>query len=202
MQLVIGDKALSSWSLRPWIALKQAGIPFEEIPLRLDRPESRAQIARHSPSGKVPVLIDGDLRVWESLAILEYLHDRFPDRGLLPAEPRLRAKVRAVSSEMHAGFATLRKELPFRVTPASHDLGLVAADIARVKAIWAEALAGSGGPFLFGSFTMADAMYAPVVLGRFASYGVPVEGSVAEYCRTILSLPGIREWREAGLRGE
>lgn len=197
--LCIGDKNLSSWSLRPWLLMKQAGIPFAEKLIRLDRPETTREILKYSPSGKVPCLIDGDIAVWDSLAIAEYLSERFPEKRLWPEAPAARARARSISAEMHSSFGELRKTWPMKFA----EIGLrhpqsagVAGDIKRISAIWTETRAafGAGGPFLFGRFSIADAMYAPVV-SRFMTYGpVDLPPAATAYCETIFSLPAMREW--------
>lgn len=202
LTLVIGDKNLSSWSLRPWLAMKQAGIPFREELVRLDRPATKAEILRRSPSGRVPCLIDDDLAIWDSLAILEYLAERFPEKSLWPADARARAVARAVSAEMHSGFANLRGQWPMKFATESLKATMsaeVAADVARISAIWDMCLGdfGAGGPFLFGRFSIADAMFAPVV-SRFVTYGpVALKGRAAEWRDRMWSLPAMREWGEA-----
>lgn len=196
LKLVIGTKNTSSWSLRPWILMHHMGIPFEEEHVILRRDDTRAQCLAHSPSGKVPVLKDGDLVIWDSLAIMEYLAETFPDRALWPSEPEARARARSVSAEMHAGFMDLRRDMPMEVLSTldpPHISDALARDIARVQEIWADALERSGGPFLFGDFTIADAMYAPVVT-RFVTYGVKVDAAVRAYMDRILALPAMAEW--------
>src|SRR5436190_9043654 len=168
LKLIIGNKNYSSWSFRSWIALKAAGIAFDEDVISLYVEGSREQILKHSPAGKVPILIDGDVRVWESLAILEYAAETVPDAGLWPSDSAARAHARAISAEMHAGFAALREEctMNFWRPPAKRALSAAAqASVARVQDIWTSAREryGAGGPFLFGKFSAADAMYAPVV---------------------------------------
>lgn len=204
MRLLIGNKNYSSWSLRPWLAMRTAGIAFEEEVYPLDTPEFRAAVGGLSPSGKVPVLVDGDVIVWESLAILEYLAERFPAAGLWPQERAARAHARAIASEMHAGFVALRRSCPMNMHRARRPIVLGAdasADVARIDAMWRDCRArfGGGGPFLFGSFTAADAMYAPVV-SRFATYAVPVSAPAQAYMQAIMALPAWREWREAAVR--
>lgn len=196
MILVIGDKAFSSWSLRPWLVMKHFGIPFEEKLVRLDRPNTAAEIAPWSPAGKVPVLIDGEIRVWESLAICQYLSEKFPDRGMWPLAPAKKALALAISHEMHSGFAAMRAHLShdLRRVHKGFDIGPAAADVARVKKIWDDCLERSGGPFLFGtSFTIPDAMYAPVA-NRFVTYDVSCEGRVAKYRDHLRALPAFQEW--------
>ena len=193
MQLIIGNKNYSSWSLRPWIALKVLGIPFEEVRIALYRPGSKERILAYSPAGKVPILRDGDTVVWDSLAILEYLAEKYP---LWPSDRGERAKARAVAAEMHSGFGKLREHMSMNTRKSYPGKGRtpeVMKDIERIDAIWSEAK----GPFLFGAFTAADAMYAPVVL-RFRTYGV--EPRNRKYMQAILELPAMREWIEAAER--
>jgi glutathione S-transferase len=201
MKLVIGNKRLSSWSLRPWLLMKHFGISFEEILIPLDQPDTTANILKYSPTAKVPVLIDGDLHIWDSLAIAEYLHEKYPEKNLWPGNPSQRARARSFSAEMHSGFSDLRQHL-------SHDLQKIfkefnwspaRADIERVKEIWTDCLKESGGPYLFGSFTIADSMYAPVA-NRFMSYAVPMEGLVKDYVDTIRNNSAHKLWIEAGLK--
>ncbi len=202
--LLIGNKRYSSWSLRPWLALRQSGIAFEEKLVPLDQADTRERILAHSPSGRVPFLRHGAIEVWESLAICEYLNEAFPAAGLWPEDPAARAHARAVSHEMHAGFAALRHNLPMDV---SRDLRAksrarhAAADIARVQEIWAGCRRryGAGGPFLFGRFSIADCMYAPVAT-RFRTYGVALEPEAESYAATIMALPAMQEWIDAAKR--
>jgi glutathione S-transferase len=208
--LVIGDKNLSSWSLRPWLALKQCGIPFAEECIRLRQPDSRAEILRHCPSGKVPALKTKTGVVWDSLAILDTVAERHPEHRLWPQDEEARAAARSISAEMHSGFATLRNEMPMDLLSRlpSPPLGAaLEADIARIAAIWQDTRArfGQGGPFLFGAFSNADAMYAPVAT-RFRTYGVDLgsfgdDGTAAAYAEAILALPAMEEWTE-GARDE
>jgi glutathione S-transferase len=204
MKLVIGNKNYSSWSMRPWIGMKAAGIPFDEEVIPLYGEGAKAEILKHSPAGKVPILIDGDVRVWESLAILEYAAEKFPDANLWPADPAARAHARAISTEMHAGFVPLRSEcgMNFWRPPGKRALSAEAqANIARVQEIWSEARQryGAGGPFLFGTFTAADAMYAPVV-SRFETYAIDVTPVVKAYMQAMIALPAWQGWRDAALR--
>jgi glutathione S-transferase len=201
--LVIGDKNLSSWSLRPWLALKQCGIPFTERRIRLRQPESKAAILAQSPSGKVPVLQTDGLVVGDSLAILEFLAERHPNCGLWPKDAEARALARSFAAEMHAGFPTLRNDMSMDLmarlpTPPIGDE--LSSEIARIVAIWRETRRryGANGPFLFGGFTNADAMFAPVAT-RFRTYGVDLarfgdDGSAAAYGEAILALPAMGEW--------
>lgn len=207
--LVIGDKNISSWSLRPWLALKQCGIPFTEERIRLRQPDSRAEILRHSPAGKVPVLKTRTGVVWDSLAILEYLAERHPQHKLWPDNEEARAAARSISAEMHSGFATLRNDMPMDLLstlPSPPLSAALEADIRRIAAIWKDTRArfGQGGPFLFGAFSNADAMYAPVAT-RFRTYGVDLaafgdDGNAASYGATILAMPEIAEWTEGAMR--
>jgi glutathione S-transferase len=202
LQLIIGNKNYSSWSLRPWLAMKVAGIPFDEVLISLDAPDFKAQVTAHGGAGKVPVLIDGAIHVWESLAILEYLAERFP--GLWPAQEGARAHARAIAAEMHAGFLPLRRQLPMNIRRPVRKRPLddaAASDVSRIDAIWndcREKFAG-GGPFLYGAFCAADAMYAPVVW-RFHTYAVEVSATVRAYMEAVMALPASQEWREAARR--
>ena len=203
--LVIGDKKFSSWSLRPWLAMCQAGIPFTEERIRLRQPTSKAAILGHSPSGKVPALKTDGLVVCDSLAILEYLAERHPEAGLWPRDAAARALARSISAEMHSGFVTLRNEMSMELlaslpTPPIGDA--LAGDISRIVAIWRDMRRryGDGEPYLFGTFSNADAMFAPVVT-RFRTYGVDLaafgdDGSAAAYSATILALPAMAKWTE------
>jgi glutathione S-transferase len=202
--LIIGNKNYSSWSLRPWIAMKVAGIAFDEIVIPLYEPGSREQALQYSPTGKVPVLIDGDQHIWESLAILEHLAERFPDAGLWPSDARARSHARAVAAEMHAGFMALRKScpmnlwLPPRPRPQNDE---VKAEVARIEALWRDCRAryGAQGPFLFGAFGAADAMYAPVV-ARLDTYGLAVGEGTRGYMDAVMALPAWTAWRDAALK--
>ncbi|MGO4126991.1 glutathione S-transferase family protein [Inquilinus sp. YAF38] len=203
MRLIIGNKRYSSWSLRPWLALAHHEIAFEEILIPLYRDGSKEAILSHSPSGKVPALIDDGTTVWDSLAILEYLAERFPDLALWPSDPARRALARSISAEMHSGFTGLRNELPMDLAPSDPGQArsdAAEADIARVTAIWRQCreAAGAEGPFLFGAFSAADCMYAPVVI-RFDRYRVPLDPACRAYADAVLALPAMRRWVEAGL---
>lgn len=200
MVLVIGDRSFSSWSLRPWLALKVAGAVFSEEMVRLRRPDTKEEVARHSPSGKIPLLRHGTLTVWESLAICEYVAEIFPDADLWPHDRAARAVARAVSCEMHAGFTNLRQHMPMDVCVRKPGEGMtpeVAHDISRVTTLWADCRSrfSGGGPFLFGRFSIADAMYAPVVT-RFVTYGVALDPASAAYAEAIQELPAMQEWAE------
>jgi len=198
---VIGNKNYSSWSMRPWLAMRVSAIDFEEICIPLYEPESRSKILKYSPAGKVPVLIDAGTSTWESLAILEYLAERFAEKKLWPAGPGQRARARSVCTEMHAGFPALRANLcmNLRRTFATHSTAPeVLADVSRVQEIWSECLAESGGPFLFGAFGNADAMYAPVVT-RFLTYSVAVNETSRRYMSAVRTLPAVEEWYQAAV---
>jgi glutathione S-transferase len=204
LTLVIGNKNYSSWSLRPWIAMKVANIPFEERLVPLFQDEYKQDLLAISPGGKVPILIDGDARVWETVAILEHLAERFPDARLWPADVSARAHARSIVAEMHAGFVPLRNECPMNLwrPVLARDLSAeTKANVARIDAMWADCRDrfGAGGPFLFGRFSAADAMYAPVV-SRFETYGIKVSSASRTYMETILGLPAFAEWKAAGIR--
>jgi len=204
LTLVIGNKNYSSWSLRPWIAMKVKGIAFEEVVIPLYEPGSREQILKYSPAGKVPVLIDGDQHIWESLAVLEYLAEKFPAAGLWPADAGARAHARAVATEMHGGFQALRKNCPMNLwlPPKKRPVPDEAmTDVRRIDALWSDCRArfGQGGPFLFGAFGAADAMYAPVVT-RFSSFGLNVSAVSCAYMDAVMALPAFVEWRTAALK--
>jgi glutathione S-transferase len=204
MLLVIGNKNYSSWSLRPWLAMRVLGLPFEERRIPLYRPESRAAILRDSPSGKLPCLIDGEIRVWDSLAILEYLAETH--RELWPAERAARAWARSISAEMHSGFAALRQHMSMNVRkryPGKGRTPEALADVARIVSMWSECRAAhaAAGPYLFGRFSAADAMYAPVVL-RFRTYAVELPEDCRAYAGAILALPALGEWIGAAEREE
>ena len=197
--LVIGNKNYSSWSLRPWLVLKQAGLTFDEVGIPLQTLESRAQRLAYSPAGKVPVLVDGDITVWDSLAICEYLAERHAD--LWPQSAVERAFARSISAEMHSGFMDLRTHMPMncrKTFPGKGDTPEVMRDIARIIAIWEDCRARhtEAGPFLFGHFTIADAMYAPVVL-RFRTYAVELPAVSQAYADAIIALPAMQEWLTA-----
>jgi glutathione S-transferase len=201
MKLVIGNKNYSSWSLRPWLLMRQAGIGFEEIAVRLFVPGFAAEIAKYSSAAKVPVLIDGDISIWDSLSIAEYLAERFPEKNLWPADVGARAHARSICAEMHSGFTRLRGQMPMNVTAVLPGMGWntgVQGDVDRIAAIWSETQAkfGGAGPFLFGTFTIADAFYAPVV-SRFATYGVHLPDAAKTYAETILDLPAMQAWTAA-----
>ena len=204
LHLVIGNKNYSSWSFRPWLAMRVAGIAFAETVMSLDASDFKSHVTAMSGAGRVPVLIDGETTVWESLAILEYLADKFAAKGLWPRDASARAHARAAASEMHAGFAALRSQLPMNIRRPvkAHAVADDArADIARIDALWSECRArfGGEGQFLYGAFGAADAMYAPVAW-RFHTYAVEVSAVARAYMRTLMELPAWSEWHEAALR--
>jgi glutathione S-transferase len=204
LMLIIGNKNYSSWSLRPWLAMKVAGIAFVETVISLDDPDFKAAVLKYSPVGKVPILVDDDVRVWESTAILEYLAEKFPKAGLWPLSPHARAHARAIIAEMHAGFLPLRREYPmnfWRPVQTRVRTPEAQANVDRVDAMWTECRArfGESGPFLFGAFSAADAMYAPVV-SRFHTYSVEVGAAARAYMQAVMELPAWAQWRSAALR--
>lgn len=210
-RLLIGNKNTSSWSLRPWLALKHAGIPFSEINVDLRAPDAKAQILRHSPSGKVPALLVEGGVVWDTLAILEFLAETHPDAHLWPEATDARALARSVSAEMHSGFQALRNDCPMdflRRAPKAQLPDAVAADVRRIVAIWQDCRRrfGAGGPYLFGVFSAADAMYAPVAsrvrtyLPDLGPYG-DREGTAQAYVAALFAHPGMQQW-EAEARAQ
>ncbi len=203
--VVIGTKNYSSWSLRGWLMARIAGIEFEEIVIPLDLPETQAAIRKHSPSGRVPVLLHRGLAVWESLAIAEYLNDLKPEVGLWPASAAARAHARSISTEMHAGFMDLRNNMPMNIRASYPGKGMtppVRADIERITSIWRDCRKRFAGAFqkddgfLFGAFGAADAMFAPVVT-RFRTYGVKLDTDSDAYCNAVLAQPAMKEWIDA-----
>jgi glutathione S-transferase len=203
--LVIGNKNYSSWSLRGWLVARIAGIEFEEIVVPLDLPETQPTIRKHSPSGRVPVLLHRGLAVWESLAIAEYLNELKPEAGLWPSALAARTHARAISTEMHAGFAELRNNMPMNIRASYPGKGLtpaVRADITRITSMWRDCrkrfvgAAPKDDGFLFGTFSAADAMYAPVVT-RLRTYGVTVDSDSDAYCKAVLGHPAMKEWIDA-----
>jgi len=205
LTLIIGNRNYSSWSLRAWLALRRTGQRFEEVLVPLGQPDTRDRILEHSPSGRVPALRHGDLVVWDSLAIGEYLAEAFPEAELWPASAGERAVARAVVAEMHSGFDALRTRMPMNVRrcqPDEERIVVAREDIGRVLALWlgCRRRFGMGGPFLFGTFSLADAFFAPVVT-RFQSWGVGLDGEAAEYAGAVWSLPDVQEWVESA-RGE
>jgi glutathione S-transferase len=204
LHLIIGNKNYSSWSFRPWLAMKVAGIAFRETLVSLEATDFKSRLKAFGGAGKVPVLIDGDVCIWDSLAILEYLAEQYPAAMLWPRDVAARGYARAVASEMHAGFQPLRRQLPMNVRrpviPRALD-AVATADVARIDAIWSDCRSrfGKAGPYLFGSFSAADAMYAPVVW-RFHTYAVGVSAAARDYMNALMALPAWSEWREAARR--
>jgi glutathione S-transferase len=205
MQLYIGNKNYSSWSMRPWVLMRQAGIPFDEVMLRFDAftPESafKTTLSRLTPAARVPVLVDEGFAVWDTLAIAEYLAEKFPSKQLWPVDPRARARARSVCAEMHAGFGALRSHLCMNIEALLPEVGervlreqpAVRADVERIVQMWSELLATSGGPMLFGAFGIADAYFAPVVM-RLVTYAVPVPAPIAAYIERVRALDGVAAW--------
>jgi glutathione S-transferase len=204
LQLVIGNKNYSSWSMRPWVLMRQIGIPFDEIKLRFDFDEGsafRREVARYSPAGLVPLLVHDGLVVWDTLAIAEYLHDALPTAGIWPAERQQRARARCLAAEMHAGFGALRSHCPMNIEASLPEVGArvwaeqdgVRRNVVRLEAMWADALAASDGPFLFGRFCAADAFFAPVVM-RLQTYALPVSDTTRAYMARIADTFAVKAW--------
>ncbi|NCU67478.1 glutathione S-transferase family protein [Acidovorax sp. 210-6] len=210
LQLYIGNKNYSSWSMRPWVLLRQAGIPFEEVLARFDSFDAdshfKAMIAGISPTGKVPVLVDGDLAIWDTLAIAEYLAETYPEKNLWPQDKTARARARSVCAEMHSGFTALRGACPMNIEAHLPDIGAliwrdkpaVRADVQRLVDMWSGLLEQHGGPMLFGDFSIADAFYAPVCM-RLHSYGLPVPEHIQAYVQRVRALPGVKAWIDGAL---
>ena len=211
MKLIIANKNHSSWSLRPWLLLTELGIVFEEVLVpfgeTFDDPEWKRTISAFTPAGKVPALVDGPVQVWESIAIMEYVADRFPEKHVWPSDPAARAMARSIASEMHAGFQALRNACPMNLAweHAPRDRGeKVAADVARINRIWRDARERfgekdpSGRPFLFGAFSAADAMFAPVTT-RFTTYGIRLDAVGEAYIAAVQGTAGFQSWRTAAL---
>jgi glutathione S-transferase len=209
LQLVIGNKNYSSWSMRPWVLMTQLGMPFEEVKLRFDFDEDsafRQAVARYSPAGRVPILVDDGFAIWDTLAIAEALHDRFPAAGVWPEGLKDRARARSLCAEMHAGFGALRSHCPMNIEASLPEVGrqvwaeqeAVRRDVARIEQMWTEALQASGGPMLFGSFGAVDAYFAPVVM-RLRSYQLPVSAAVQAYGERLVAVPGVKRWIDDAL---
>ncbi|MFP2908816.1 glutathione S-transferase family protein [Pyxidicoccus sp. 3LFB2] len=201
LTLVVGTKNYSSWSLRPYLALAHTGQPFQEVVVPLGEPDTTQKILQHSPTGRVPLLKHGELAIWDSLAICEYLAETFPEARLWPEDRAARAVARAVTAEMHSGFTALRQHMSMNIRARKPGQGRapgVAEDIARIHALWNDCRArfGQGGPFLFGRFSVADAFYAPVV-SRFVTYDVTLDAVGAAYRDAVLALPAFLKWAEA-----
>jgi len=205
LKLFIGNKNYSSWSMRPWVLLKQADIAFEEVMVRFDAftPESqfKAALKPVSPTGKVPVLVDGDCLVWDTLAIAEYVAEQFPDKALWPAAKAARARARSICAEMHSGFTSLRSHCPMNIEASLPDAGAliwrdqggVRADVARLVSMWQALLREHGGPLLFGHFTIADAYFAPICT-RLQTYALPLPDDIRAYVNRVCALPGVKAW--------
>ncbi len=197
LTLYVGSKRYSSWSLRPYLALAHAGAAFETTTILLDQPDSKERIAKVNPAGRVPVLHHDDLVIWDSLAICEYVNELYPDARLWPEDRAQRARARAVASEMHSGFVGLRRDMPMDVVGDKAGQGHTdeaLADARRVMAIWRDQLAVSKGPFLFGAFSIADAMFAPVTT-RFTTYGVDLDATCRAYVDAVHALPAFLDWK-------
>jgi glutathione S-transferase len=209
-KLYIGNKNYSSWSMRPWVMLKQAGIAFEEVMVRFDSFAAGSSFKKTvnalTPTGKVPVLVDGDLAVWDTLAIAEYVAEQFPDKALWPSDKNARARARSACAEMHSGFVGLRSHCTMNIEASLADVGAlvwrdqaaVRTDVARLVAMWQELLSTHGGPLLFGHFTIADAYFAPVCM-RLKTYALPLPASIAAYVARICALPGVKAWIDAAV---
>jgi len=205
LQLYIGNKNYSSWSLRPWVLLTQAGIPFEEKMVRFDSFDAQSQfksvVGAVNPVGKVPALVDDGFAVWDTLAIAEYLAERFPEKHLWPADQKARARARSVCAEMHSGFTALRNHCPMNIEASLPEVGRIVwrdqagvrADMARLESMWTGLLAEHGGPLLFGAFSIADAYFAPVC-SRIRTYALPVSPTVAAYVDRVHQLPAMQAW--------
>lgn len=210
LQLYIGNKNYSSWSMRPWVLLRQAGIPFKEVLARFDSFDAdsqfKATLAGISPTGKVPVLVDGDLAVWDTLAIAEYLAETYPDKQLWPQDKAARTKARSAAAEMHSSFAALRGACPMNIEAHLPEVGAliwrdkpaVRADVQRLIDMWGSLLTQYGGPMLFGHFTIADAFYAPVCM-RLHGYGLPLPAHIQAYVQRVRQLPGVTAWIDEAL---
>lgn len=212
LTLYIANKNYSSWSMRPWVLMKQAGIPFEERMVRFDALEApddsnfKQEVHKVSPAGRVPVLVDEGFGIWDTLAIVEYLAEKFPDRQLWPRDTQARARARSICAEMHAGFGALRSNCPMNIEAALPQAGAlvwrdrpgVRKDVQRIIAMWSELLAQHKGPMLFGEFSIADAFYAPVCM-RLRGYQLPVPGHITDYIRRVCALPGVKAWIDDAL---
>lgn len=202
MKLIIGDKNLSTWSWRVWLALHSYNIPFEDVVIRLNKDNTTSEILKYSPSARVPFLIDDQVSIWDSLAIVEYLNEKYSDKKMWPQERTTRAWARAVVCEMHSGFGDLRKLMPGDIKKrlTHFDYSSVAGDVARIQEIWTECRKAhqAKGPFLFGEWSLADCFYAPVVF-RFQSYAVKLEGLALEYAKAVLAHPSVKELERQAL---
>ena len=210
LKLYIGNKNYSSWSMRPWVLLKQAGIPFEEVMVRFDSFEAGSNFKNAlgpiNPVGKVPVLIDDGFGVWDTLAIAEYVAEKYPEKSLWPRDPKARARARSVCAEMHSGLGGLRSNCPMNIEASLPEIGqlvwrdkaAVRADVARVVEMWSNLLSEHGGPLLFGNFSVADAYFAPVCM-RLKTYALPVPAAISDYVARVCALPGVKAWIDQAL---
>ena len=210
LKLYIGNKNYSSWSMRPWVLLKQAGIPFDEVMVRFDSFDKDSKFKEAlqaiTPVGRVPVLVDDGFSVWDTLAIAEYLAEKFPEQQLWPQQPKARARARSVCAEMHSGFSALRSHCPMNIEASLPQVGAlvwrdqptVRADVQRIVGMWTELLEQNRGPMLFGEFSVADAYFAPVCM-RIKNYALPVPGHITDYIRRVCALPGVKAWIDQAL---
>ncbi len=210
LKLYVGNKNYSSWSMRPWVLLKQAGIPFEEVMVRFDSFDAgstfKTTLGGITPTGRVPVLTDDGFAIWDTLAIAEYAADKFPEKNLWPQDPQARGRARSICAEMHAGFSALRSHCPMNIEAALPEIGqlvwrdhpAVRADVQRIVAMWSGLLEQYGGPLLFGEFSIADAYFAPVCM-RLKTYALPVPQAIADYVNRVVALPGVKAWIDGGL---
>jgi glutathione S-transferase len=211
LKLYIGNKNYSSWSMRPWVLLKQAGIPFEEVMVRFDAFDAqsrfKSEILKVNPSGRVPALVDDGFVVWDTLAIAEYAAEKFPDKQLWPQDAKKRARARSVCAEMHAGLGALRTHCPMNIEASLPEVGAIVwrdqpavrGDLQRIIAMWTSLLEDNKGPMLFGEFSIADAIFAPVCM-RIKNYALPVPGHVTDYIRRVCALPAVKAWVEEALQ--
>ena len=210
LKLYIGNKNYSSWSMRPWVLLRQAGIPFEEQMVRFDSFDAestfKSTVVKVTPTGRVPVLTDAGFEIWDTLAIAEYAAEKFPQKNLWPQNAKARARARSICAEMHAGFGALRSHCPMNIEAALPQMGqliwrdkpAVRNDVARIVQMWSELLQQHGGPMLFGHFTIADAYFAPVCM-RLTTYALPVPQAITDYVERVTQLPGVRAWIDDAL---
>ena len=210
LKLYVGNKNYSSWSMRPWVLLKQTNIPFEEVMVRFDSFDAGSQFKTSldgiTPTGRVPVLTDGGFAIWDTLAIAEYAADKFPEKNLWPQDARVRGRARSICAEMHAGFSALRSHCPMNIEAELPDIGqlvwrdhpAVQADVQRIVAMWSGLLEQFGGPMLFGEFSIADAYFAPVCM-RLKTYALPVPQAITRYVDRVAALPGVKAWIDGGL---
>ena len=210
LKLYIGNKNYSSWSMRPWVLLKQAGIAFEEVKVRFDSFDSNSSFKQTmgsvTPVGKVPTLVDDGFAVWDTLAIAEYVAEKFPEKTLWPQNTQARARARSICAEMHSGFGALRSACPMNIEASLPEIGqliwrdkpAVRTDVARIVAMWEELLQSHGGPMLFGEFTIADAYFAPVVM-RLKTYALPVPANITNYIDRLCAAPGVKAWIDDAL---